>query len=374
MKKFVYMDAAASWLKPQSVIESEMDFLANAYANAGRGICARADKVDGLIAGARQVVADFIGANPENIVWTSGATDGLNRVVNILINQPGYREMSSFAVSDLEHHSARMPWENLLHNGKICQEIIYDLDENLNIKIDSVPKTDFLIITAMSNVMGVKQDVAEIIRVARLKNPNVITIVDASQYVAHEKIDVKKWDCDFLVFSGHKIGSDTGVGVLYIRDPDKYFPDKFGGGMVNKILDGEKKSWILNKSPEKFEAGTLPLTQIVGLSNAIRSLVKWDGGHDLIHFMYDELSKIKNIKIITDRDSCMISFVVKNMHVLDFGAMIAVHNICVRVGNMCASWIHKRLKLDGSIRISVGPWNTMDDAIYVVDNIKRLVK
>ena len=375
MNKFVYMDAGASWLKPQSLVENQAVFLRDSYANAGRGICARAGNVDKMIDDSRKMVADFIGANPENIVFTSGATDGLNRIVNILTSQPWYQEMSTFAVSDLDHHSARLPWEELLMRGKIRKELVCDLDENFNIKIDSIPKTDFLIITAMSNVLGVAQDVESIIRVARSKNPNVITIVDASQYIAHEKIDVKKWDCDFCVFSGHKIGSDTGIGVMYIRDTS-LFPDKYGGGMIvkNQIKDDSKSSWVLSKAPEKFEAGTLPITQIIGLPYAIKYLLSWDGGADLIHYMYDELSKIKNIKILTSRDAVMISFVPTNMHVIDFGAMVGAHNICVRVGNMCASWIHKRLGLDGSVRISVGPWNTMDDAIYVVDIIKKLVK
>ncbi len=369
MKKFVYMDAAASWLKPQSVIESEADFLRNSYANAGRGICARAGLVDTLIDDARGKVADFIGADKENIVWTSGTTDGMNRIVNILTSQPSYAELSTFAVSDLDHHSARLPWENLFHSGKVRKEFICDLDENFNIKLDSIPKTDFLIITAMSNVMGVAQDVAGIIRAARLKNPKVITIVDAAQYVAHEKIDVKKWDCDFCVFSGHKIGSDTGVGVLYIRDTN-LFPDKYGGGMVNRI---NGNNIVLNKSPEKFEAGTLPITQIVGLPYAIDYCKNWDGGQDIIHYIYDELSKIENIKLLTVRDSVMISFVPQSMHVIDFGAMLGAKGICVRVGNMCASWIHKKLNIDGSVRVSPGPWNTMDDAKYVVDVIKGLV-
>ena len=394
MKKIVYMDAAASWLKPKSVIDSESDFLANSYANAGRGICARAGRVDKLIDDSRRAVADFIGADKDCVVFTSGATDGLNRIVNILTVQPWYSPISTFAVSDLDHHSARLPWEFLLHDGKIRQEFIVDLDENLNIKIDSIPKTDFLIITAMSNVIGMPQDVESIIRVARSKNPNVITIVDASQYVVHKKIDVKKWDCDFAVFSGHKIGADTGVGVMYIKSPNKYFPDKFGGGMVNKIIcddvkcntdnfvgkmiytdrNGKTSTWLLNKSPEKFEAGTLPITQIVGMKNAIDELKKWNGSRDVHEFIYDELSQIKNIKLLTPRDASIISFTVQDMHALDFGALIGAHNICVRVGNMCATWIHKHLNIDSSIRISIGPWNTMDDAQYVVDVIKELVK
>jgi len=371
MKKNVYMDAAASWLKSESVIKTQVEFLTNLYANAGRGICERAGNVDVMVENARREVADFIGADVKNIVWTSGATDGLNRVVDIIVSMPNYSKKSSFAVSDLDHHSARLPWENLLRRGKIGQEFVCDLDEKYDIDVNKIPKTDFLVITAMSNVLGGVQDVGGIIRAARKQNPNVVTIVDASQYVVHNKIDVKKWDCDFMVFSGHKIGADTGVGVLYIRDIDKFYPDKFGGGMINKISDNS--DWILNNAPQKFEAGTLPLTQIMGMPNAIKYLSNWSGGHDLINYMYDKLSEIPNIKIMTKRDACMLDFVVDNMHFLDFGALLGVQDICVRVGNMCASWIHKKLGLDGSVRISVGPWNSMDDAEYVVKAIRKMV-
>ena len=370
MKKFVYMDAAASWLKPQSVIEMEADFLRDSYANAGRGICARAGFVDGLIDNARNIVANFIGADRENIVWTSGTTDAFNRIVNILKNT--FQDKSvSIAVSDLDHHSARLPFE-MLAKGYGCETIVMPLDNKCNIDINNMPLADVYVITAMSNVMGVAQDVAQIICSIRKLNPKAITIVDAAQFVVHNKIDVKKFDCDFLAFSGHKIGSDTGIGVLYIKNPDIWNVDKFGGGMVNRIIDTD--NIILNKSPEKYEAGTLPLTQIIGLPYAIDYCKSWNGGSDLIHYMYDELSKIENIKLLTSRDSCMISFVVKNMHALDFGAFIGVHDICIRVGNMCASWIHKHLNIDGSIRISVGPWNTMDDAKYVVEVIKDILK
>ncbi len=369
MKKIVYMDASASWLKPQSVIESEVDFLTNSYANAGRGVCERAGNVDKLVAQSRAAVADFIGAEPENIVFVSGATDALNRIANIIMLS-GRFNCPIVAVSDLDHHSARLPWMALAKDNK-CKIVNCDLDKNLNIDIDKIPVCDVFVITAMSNVLGVAQDVEKIIRIARQKNPNVITVVDAAQYVAHKKIDVKKWGCDFLCFSGHKIGADTGVGVMYIRDVNKWTPDKFGGGMVNKIIDDN--NWILNSGVQKFEAGTLPLTQIIGFPNAIKYVSNWDGGMDLIHYMYDELINIPHIKMMTQRDACIIDFVIDNMHVLDFGALLGVHDICVRVGNMCASWIHKRLGIDGSVRISVGPWNTMDDARYVVDTIRKIL-
>ena len=369
MKKFVYMDAAASWLKPQSVIESEVDFLTNSYANAGRGICARAANVDAMVDDVRGAVADFIGANKENIVFTSGTTDGMNRIVNIIKNTIS-NKTPIIAVSDLDHHSARLPFEMWAKDGG-CKTIVMPLDSQLNIDIKNIPFADIYIVTAMSNVMGIFQNVSEISKAIRAQNKDAVIIVDAAQSVVYNKIDVKKYDCDFLVFSGHKIGADTGVGVMYIKNTDDWNVDKFGGGMVNRIIDSD--NIILNKSPEKFEAGTLPLTQIIGLKNAIENLSDWNGGHDLIEYMYDELSKTEKIKIFTSRDSHMISFTIDGMHVIDFGALLGVHNICVRVGNMCASWIHKKLNIDGSVRISVGPWNTMDDAKYVVETIKNLV-
>ena len=369
MKKFVYVDAGASWLKPQSVVEIQAEFLRKFYANAGRGICARAGHVDDLIAASRAAVSDFIGAGAENIVWTSGTTDGFNRIVNILKNtRPGKK--LTVAVSDLDHHSARLPWE-MWAQGDGVRLVVMPLTKNFNIDTKRIPKVDVMVITAMSNVLGVAQKVGAIIDAARKQNPKVITIVDAAQYVAHSKLDVRKIDCDFLCFSGHKIGADTGVGVLYIKNPDDWMPDKFGGGMVNRITDSKI---VLNKSPEKFEAGTLPITQIIGMPAAIKAFEKWDGGHDLVSFVYDELSKVKNIKIISSRNACMVTLVPKDMHVLDFGAIVGAHNVCMRVGNMCASWIHKKLGVDGSARISFGPWNTTDDAKYVVDVIKNVVK
>ena len=364
MKKIVYVDASASWLKPQSVVEKESDFLRKFYANAGRGVCARAVHVDDLIADSRTKIADFIGAKSQNIVWTSGTTDAFNRIVHIIKNTVSKKNLV-VAVSDLDHHSARLPWEQSGY-----KTVVMPLNKNLNIDVKKIPKVDVVVITAMSNVLGIQQDVKSIIKAARKKNKNIITVVDAAQSVVHSKLDVVDMDCDFLCFSGHKIGADTGVGVMYIKNPDMWMPDKFGGGMVNRVVNNKI---ILNESPEKFEAGTLPITQIIAMPAAIEYLSKWDGGQDLIHFMYDELSRIKNVNFLTLRDSCMISFVPKNMHVLDFGVLVGAYGICLRVGNMCASWIHKKLGLDGSVRISVGPWNTMKDAKYVVDAIKKVV-
>ena len=367
MNKIIYLDAAASALKTQRVIDAEREFLLNSYANPGRGVCSRAAMADNMLAESRAYVADFIHADRTHVVFTSGTTDGMNRIVNIICAS---REIKTVAVSDIDHHSARMPWEHAAR-CRSMKLVKIPLTQNYNIDYENLPDADVMVITAMSNVLGVPNDVGAIVANARKKNPNVITIVDAAQYVAHEPINVRDWGCDFLCFSGHKIGADTGVGVMYIREPDSWSPDKFGGGMVQKI---SMDNWVLESSPNKFEAGTLPLTQIAGLPVAIDGWRTWTGGADIIHYIYDELSKLPRIRLLTERDAKIVSFVVRDMHVLDMGTLLGANNVCVRVGNMCASWIHELMGVAGSIRISVGPWNTMDDAVMVVNIIRGILE
>ena len=411
-KKVIYVDAAASALKPESVIRAEMDFLQNHYANAGRGVCARATAVDDMVSNTRKMVAEFINASPEQIVFTSGTTDGMNRIPKMI----GYFGMHPFdddterltvMASDLDHHSARMPFEYFHHQDSggfaLCP-----LDENLNLDAANVPRSDIFVITAMSNVLGVPQDVKKLVAAAKAQNPKVITIVDAAQYVAHLPIDVKDWDCDFMCFSGHKIGADTGIGVMYIKDPARWSPDKLGGGMVSSVdvqrhlidnRDVEFKShWNFAPGPAKFEAGTLPLTQIAGLGAAIGANFKFHPSSPLrgyaaarisnfkyLDYLRGEFSKISRIRFISPAGAHILTFVidgppspdisgVTSMHPLDFGAMMGAHGVCLRVGNMCASWIHARLGVTGTIRISVGPWNTMEEMEEIVRITKEIIK
>ena len=359
MNKIIYLDAAASYQKSNAVIDAQVDFLRNKYANSGRGICARAVDVDNMLENTRRVVADFIGANAQQIVFTAGTTDAMNMIARMLAGRV-------VAVSDLDHHSARLPFEQLAREIKVCP-----LNQNLDIDLNDLPVADVMVITAMSNVLGRAQDVKKIIAAAREKNPNVITVVDAAQYVVHNDIDVSAWGCDFLCWSGHKIGADTGVGVLYIKNPDDFAPVKFGGGMVNKIIGNDL---ILNNAPDKFEAGTLPLTQISALGVAIEELKKNRPDVNLIRYLYDELLKMPRVKILSPCDGVLVSFVVDGMHVIDFGAMIGARGVCVRVGNMCASWIHKRLGVNGTIRVSVGGYNKIQEIKTLVQYIKDIIK
>ena len=379
MNKIIYLDAAASALKHESVIRAEVDFLQNGYANAGRGICARAAAVDDMIARAREDVARFINARPDQIVFTSGTTDGMNRIVHIINDRACGAGMKNktVMVSDLDHHSARLPFE-LLYDSDMCKIVLCPMDEKYNLMCSDLPRADVFVITAMSNVMGAPQDVAGLVAAARKKNPDVITVVDAAQYVVHNEIDVQKWDCDFMCFSAHKIGADTGLGIMYIKNPERWVsPDKFGGGMISKITGSAAEHQVLfqwENAPAKFEAGTLPLTQIIGLPAAIDY---WSANRpdlDLIKYLYDRLSGNPRIKVITPRDSALFTFYVPGMHMLDFGALVGARGLCLRVGNMCASWIHKVLDVGGTARVSVGPWNTIDDVQQAADIIETVVR
>ena len=379
MNNIIYLDSAASALKSESVIAAECDFLRHDYANAGRGICARASNVDDMVANARERVAQFINARPDQIVFTSGTTDGMNRIVHIIndcVCGTGIKN-KTVMVSDLDHHSARLPFE-LLYDSDLCKIVLCPMDDKYNLMCSDLPRADVFVITAMSNVMGVAQDVAELIAAARRKNPDVITVVDAAQYVVHNEIDVQKWDCDFMCFSAHKIGADTGLGIMYMKNPERWVsPDKFGGGMISKITGSVVEHNVMfqwENAPAKFEAGTLPLTQIIGLPAAIDYLSANRPDLDLIKYLYDRLSKNPRIKIITPRDATLLTFYVDGMHILDFGALVGARGLCLRVGNMCASWIHRALGVAGTARISVGSMNTMNDVMRAADIIESVVK
>ena len=362
MNKIIYLDAAASYLKPDVVINAQVDYLQHNYANSGRGICKRARFTDNMITDVRRQIAEFMNAETNQIVFTSGTTDAMNMIAKML----NLSADKTVAVSDLDHHSTRLPF--MQTDAKI---VLCPLDKNFNFDITNIPYADVLVINAMSNVLGVAQDVTQIIKTAREKNPNVITVVDAAQFVVHNNIDVKKWDCDFVCWSGHKIGADTGVGVMYIKNPDSFSPVKFGGGMVLKV---ENNKVVLNSAPDVFEAGTLPLTQISGMAQAIQYIQNHRPDMGLIKYLYDELSKIPRVKMLSVRDAALCSFVINGMHVLDFGSLIGAHDVCLRVGNMCASWIHEALGIPGSIRISVGSYNTIDEIKTVIRYIKDIIK
>ncbi len=366
----IYMDAAASALKPESVISAEEYFIKNSYANSGRGICSRASAVDEMVAKTREEIANFINSRFESVVFTNGSTDGLNRLAAMLARDVLTPD-SVVIVSDLDHNAARLPFEDLANRGK-CKLWVCPLDKDLNIDAEALRErcakgdVSAVVITAMSNVLGEPQNIKELCIAAG----KAITIVDAAQYVAHLPIDVTDWGVDALVFSGHKIGANTGLGILYLKDINRWTSDRLGGGIVSKV---NGHSWDFINGPEKFEAGTLPLTQIAGLVPAKNYLLNhYD--NKITEYLYDELAKIPRIKIISKRNSFLVTFVIEGMHVLDFGTLAGAYGICMRVGVMCAPWLHDLLGENGTIRLSLGPWNTIAEVDQVIEIFKKIIK
>jgi len=333
----IYMDAAASSLKPGAVIDAETLFLSKNYANAGRGVCARATAADDMVHNTRKFVAENIGAeSPDQVIFTFNATDGLNRVARILAGK-------TVIVSDIDHHSARLPFESHCKTiaAPLTESLCYDWDEIRKVKADAI------VITAMSNVLGALVDIPD--------DLPFITIIDASQHIVHQRPDVKNYD--YFIFTAHKVGADTGLGILYQKNPPE--PINFGGGMYKA------------KGAAMFEAGTLPLTQIAGLRLAMENLDATRGDtHKKIIKLREGLALNPKIKFISPADASLISFTVDGMNYLDFGMLMGAKDVCMRVGNMCASWIHNRLGIAGSCRLSLGFWNTDDEIDEVLSVIK----
>ncbi|MDR0803470.1 MAG: aminotransferase class V-fold PLP-dependent enzyme [Rickettsiales bacterium] len=356
----IYLDAAASALKPDAVLAAEYEFAKNNYANSGRGVCPRAVAADEMVDNSRAAVAGFIGARPENIVWTGGTTGGINMIADILA-RTALEPDSVVIVSDLDHHSARLPWQDLADRG-LCKIWICPLDKNLNLDADALRArvaaggVAAVVLTAMSNVIGAAQDIKKLVAAAG----SAITIIDAAQYVAHCPVNASDLGCDFLAFSMHKIGGGTGLGVLYIKNPDRWEPVRFGGGMY------------LASGPARFEAGTLPLVQIAGVAAAIKE--RGANGKVPIKSLHDGLSEISRIKFISPRQSHLTTFVVDGMNAYDFGVLMGARGICLRAGNMCASWLHQYLGVPATVRMSPGPWNTdqdIDETLHAVREILR---
>ncbi|MDR1697141.1 MAG: aminotransferase class V-fold PLP-dependent enzyme, partial [Rickettsiales bacterium] len=180
------------------------------------------------------------------------------------------------------------------------------------------------------------------------------------QYAAHEKIDVTAWGCDALVFSAHKVGGSTGLGILYLKDPEKWTPDIFGGGAY------------MASGPARFEAGTLPLIQIASLPVALKEKGR-KREKELARRFRERLSVNPKIKWISPGDSAVQSFYVANMHPVDIGALAGARGVCLRAGNCCAKWIFEHLGIPGAVRVSPGAWNTFDEMDKVADILSDIV-
>ncbi len=363
-----YFDNGATTLKPQQVLDKMNEYNTEYSANIHRGIYNISEKATEEYEIARQKVAKMIGAETKEIVFTKGTTESINMVAR------GWEKYlnagDEIVVTVEEHHANLIPWQELAGRKKL--KIKYLPLKNYEIDLSRIEtminaKTKILAVTQMSNVLGRLNPIKEIIERAKKKNKDIVTVVDGAQAVAHCKIEVKEMGVDFYTFSGHKMYGPTGIGVLYGKKErlEALEPSNYGGGMIREVTL-EKATWA--PVPEKFEGGTPPIAEAIGLGAAVDFLrTKQENKETEVMMMIEkELKKRKWVKIIGGGDN-LVSFTVDGVHPHDVAAILSRDEVAVRAGHHCAMPLHTLLKLESTVRVSVGIYNDLTDA-------KKLIK
>ncbi len=365
--KLVYLDTTASSLKPKRVVDALDNYYQKFGVNIHRGVYGLSFEATALYENAREKVARFINASPEEVIFTRGTTSALNMVALNYLKK--LTKEDEIITSELEHHSSFLPWFNVSKKTKAKLRFV-ELDENGNITVENfkkvlTKKTKIVALTYVSNVMGRIQPIKEIVKLA--KEVGATTIIDAAQAPAHFLVDVKDLGCDFLAFSGHKMMGPTGIGVLYIKKDlcSGFDPIEFGGEMADLV---EKDNVIYKTGPHKYEAGTPIIAGAIGLGSAIDFINELGYNNikahinDLYNYTINKLNKIEGITIYNPKsDTGIITFNIDNVHPHDVATIFDKNNICIRAGRHCAHLIVKWLNQAATLRISLYIYNTYQD-------------
>lgn len=375
----VYLDSAATTQKPKAVIDSITDYYSARNANVHRGSHSLTAQATTAFEQARETVRDFIKARSlKEIVWTRGATEAIN-----LIAQTYARNLlkvgDEILVSEMEHHANIVPWQLVAEQTgarvvKIPMTSDCQLDMNA-FKAILNPATKIVAISHVSNVNGTRHPIEQMIQMA--KDNGSIVVVDGAQGIVHEQIDVQALDCDFYVFSGHKLFAPTGIGVLYGKlELLESMPPWHGGGkMVQKVsFDGTSFSDL----PGKFEAGTPNVAGALALATAINWLngVGIENAEQHVKSLqlraYEGLSKIEDIKLIGfQKGASVISFVMDGVHHQDMATLLDQQGIALRAGHHCAHPFMDALNIKGTVRASFAVYNTLQEVDRFVAAVEK---
>lgn len=386
-KPIVYLDSAASSLKPQNVIDAVNDYYTKYPVNVFRGLYKLSEEATAKYENAREKVAKFIGADNSNtIVFVRNATEAIN-LVAYAWGRVNIAEGDEVISTVMEHHANIVPWQALSEEAGAVLKFI-DIDENgvLDIKnLDRLitKKTKLLTLVHVSNVLGTINPVKEIIKIAKRKNSKIKILIDAAQSVPHMEINVKDLGADFLVFSGHKMLGPTGIGVLWGKYEllDQMVPFQMGGDMIKEVyLDHT----TFKNPPHKFEAGTPHISGAAGLAAAVDYLSSMgmdkvrQHEKELVSYALSNLSRLSNLKIYGPLDPAIkggaVSFTLKGSHPHDIAQILDEENICVRSGHHCAMPLHTRLGVSSSTRASFYIYNSKDDIDQLVKGLELVNK
>ena len=369
-KPLVYLDSAASAQKPDAVIDAMANQARTAYANVHRGIHTLANETTEAFEDAREVVRGFLNAGSvDEIVFTKGATEAINLVANGLVDE--IRPGDEILISVAEHHSNIVPWHFLRErNGAVIKWVetrddgSIDLD---NLRSQLSDRTKLVAITHMSNVLGTVTDIDLVASLAH--EAGALILVDGCQGAVHLDVDVQRSDVDFYVFSGHKIYGPTGIGALYgkMKQLERLRPYQGGGEMIEVV---ERDRITYNKPPHRFEAGTPPILEAVGVAAAIRWMQQFDREQVSAHKkaihdrMMDGIRGINGVRIhgTTENKGPVLTFSVDEMHPHDLAQIMDRYGVAVRAGHHCAQPLMQSLDVSATLRASVGIYNTMEEA------------
>lgn len=381
----IYLDNGATTFKPQCVIDKMNEYYEKYSANAHRGDYSISYKVDVEYENARKTVAEFIGADTDEIVFTSGDTASLNYIAtgffdNLL--EPG----DEIIITNAEHASNVLPWFRLANKHDLKINYI-PLDSNLHVTLENLktvvtPKTKVIAIAEITNVVGDVRPIKEITDFAH--ENNIFVVVDGAQSVPHKSVNVKETGIDFLAFSGHKMCGPTGIGVLYAKREllNNIEPLILGGGM-NESFDNENEIY-LKEIPHRLEAGTPNIAGAIGLGEAVKYLSNI--GMDKIaiyeqklkEYLTNKLKKIPYINIVNEEaDSGIVAFNVEDIFSQDVAYYLNKYNICVRAGNHCAKILKKSIGVKNTVRVSLYFYNTyeeLDALVELLSNKDKIMK
>ncbi|TDK26836.1 cysteine desulfurase [Arthrobacter crusticola] len=390
-RPLVYLDSGATSQNPLSVLEAEQEFYEQRNAAVHRGAHTLAVEATDAYEAARAAVAGFINARPDELVWTSNATEAINLVAYAMSNSSvgrGGAEAERFrvgpgdtiVVTEMEHHANLIPWQELAaRTGAELRFLPVDDDGALRLEDAAgviTPATKIVAFTHASNVLGTINPVADLVRLAR--EVGALTLLDACQSVPHLPVDVKALDVDFLVLSGHKMLGPTGIGALYGRSEllNAMPPFLTGGSMITTVTM-ERAEYL--PAPNRFEAGTQRISQAIALGAAANYLSEtgmhrieaWES--ELGARLVEGLSAIEGIRVLGPRAGLprigLAAFDVAGVHAHDVGQFLDEQGIAVRVGHHCAQPLHRRLGLTATTRASTYLYNTTDEVDFFLEAV-----
>ncbi len=377
-KPLVYLDSAASAQKPRAVIEAMVHAMEHSYANVHRGLHTLANETTEAYEAARKKVATFIGADPTEIVFTKGGTEAINLVAAGLA--ASLKTGDEILLSEMEHHANIVPWHFLRERlGVVLKFTPVTDDGRLDIEAFKgllTERTKIVALTHMSNVLGTVNPVAELVRLAH--DAGALALLDGCQAVVHQPVDVKALDVDFYVFSGHKHYGPTGIGALYGKaERLAALPPYQGGGEMIGTVTLEAITYA--EPPQRFEAGTPPILEAIGLGAAIDWLSGLDRAavaeheHAIYNHVRGRLNGANWLRVLGEAPGkgAILSFTVDGAHAHDVAQILDRYGVAVRAGTHCAEPLMRRFGVTSSARASFALYNTREEADAFVDALNK---